>query len=169
MTERFSLKGQVAVVTGASRGLGFEMARAVAESGARVYMTARGQDQLEQSAATLRDGGSRRPHQRVRSRATAMNASRAIREIGEAEGRLDILVNNAGINAWEPLAEAKTSTWDRVIAHECPRPLSAVPRGGALHGAEGLWPHRQCRLRPRRRRDAKRSPPTCRASTAWPE
>ena len=36
MTEIFSLKGQVAIVTGASRGLGFEMARAVAQSGARV-------------------------------------------------------------------------------------------------------------------------------------
>jgi len=114
MTERFSLKGQVAVVTGASRGLGFEMARAVAESGARVYMTARGRDQLEQSAATLREAG-------LDVRTSAFDLSdgdecvRAIREIGEAEGRLDILVNNAGINAWEPLAEAKTSTWDSVI------------------------------------------------------
>ena len=114
MTERFSLTGQVAVVTGASRGLGFEMARAVAESGARVYMTARGRDQLEQSAATLREAG-------LDVRTSAFDLSdgdecvRAIREIGEAEGRLDILVNNAGINAWEPLAEAKTSTWDNVI------------------------------------------------------
>ncbi len=149
MTERFSLKGQVAVVTGASRGLGFEMARAVAESGARVYMTARGQDQLEQSAATLREAG-------LDVRTSAFDLSdgdecvRAIREIGEAEGRLDILVNNAGINAWEPLAEAKTSTWDKRHPHECPRPLSAVPRSRALHGAEGLWPPRQCGLRPRR-------------------
>ncbi|MGO4705969.1 SDR family NAD(P)-dependent oxidoreductase [Microvirga sp. 2MCAF38] len=115
MTERFSLKGQVAVVTGASRGLGYEMARAVAESGARVYMTARGKEQLEESASALREQG-------LDVRTSAFDLADgdqcvdAIRKIGEAEGRLDILVNNAGINAWEPLAEAKTSTWDKVIA-----------------------------------------------------
>lgn len=57
MNDRFSLAGQVAVVTGSSRGLGFEMAKAIAESGARVYMTARGQDQLEEFS---RDASSRR-------------------------------------------------------------------------------------------------------------
>jgi gluconate 5-dehydrogenase len=114
MTERFSLKGLVAVVTGASRGLGYEMARAVAESGARVYMTARGKDQLEQAASTLLNEGLD-----VRicpfDLADGDQCVEAVRRIGETEDRLDILVNNAGINAWEPLAEATTSTWDRVI------------------------------------------------------
>jgi len=114
MTEIFSLKGQVAIVTGASRGLGFEMARAVAQSGARVYMTARGAEQLEDAAAGLRAQG-------LDVLAKAFDLAdpdacvRAIAEVGAAEGRLDILVNNAGINAWEPLAEAKTATWDRVM------------------------------------------------------
>jgi gluconate 5-dehydrogenase len=114
MTERFSLRGQVAVVTGASRGLGLEMARAVAESGARVYLVARGKDQLEKAAAELRDAG----HDAKVSAFDLADGDAcvsAIRAIGEAEGRLDILVNNAGINAWEPLAEAKTSTWDMVM------------------------------------------------------
>ena len=114
MTERFSLKGQVAVVTGASRGLGLEMARAVAESGARVYLVARGKEQLEKASAELRDAG----HDAKVSAfdlADGEACVNAIRAIGEAEGRLDILVNNAGINAWEPLAEAKTSTWDMVM------------------------------------------------------
>ena len=114
MTERFSLKGQVAVVTGASRGLGLEMARAIAESGARVYLVARGKEQLDKAAAELCAAG----HD---AKVSAFDLSdgeacvRGIRAIGEAEGRLDILVNNAGINAWEPLAEAKTSTWDQVM------------------------------------------------------
>jgi gluconate 5-dehydrogenase len=114
MTERFSLKGQVAVVTGASRGLGLEMARAVAESGARVYLVARGKEQLEKAAAELREAG----HDAKVSAfdlADGEACVSAIRAIGEIEGRLDILVNNAGINAWEPLAEAKTSTWDMVM------------------------------------------------------
>jgi gluconate 5-dehydrogenase len=100
MTARFSLAGQVAIVTGASRGLGFEMAKGVAESGARVYMTARGVEQLEAAAATLRAGLD------VRTRAFDLADPEAciaaVAEIGAAEGRLDILVNNAGINAWEP-------------------------------------------------------------------
>ncbi|RJG40859.1 SDR family oxidoreductase [Mesorhizobium sp. DCY119] len=114
MTERFSLKGRVAVVTGSSRGLGFEMAKALGESGARVWMTARGQEQLEASAESLRA-----EELDVRTRAFDLADGQAcmdaIREIGAAEGRLDILVNNAGINAWEPLAEATTATWDRVM------------------------------------------------------
>jgi gluconate 5-dehydrogenase len=114
LTERFSLKGRVAVVTGSSRGLGFEMAKALGESGARVWMTARGQEQLETSAQSLRTEGLD-----VRTRAfdlaDGQSCVDAIREIGAAEGRLDILVNNAGINAWEPLAEATTATWDRVM------------------------------------------------------
>jgi gluconate 5-dehydrogenase len=115
MTKRFSLEGQVAVVTGASRGLGFEMAKAIAESGARVWMTARGMDQLEESAAKLRAEG----HDvavKAFDLADGTACVAAIREIGAAEGgRLDILVNNAGINAWEPIAEATTATWDRVM------------------------------------------------------
>ncbi|MEZ5804918.1 MAG: SDR family oxidoreductase [Rhizobiaceae bacterium] len=115
MTRRFSLEGQVAVVTGASRGLGFEMAKAIAESGAKVWMTARGRDDLEKAAAKLRADG----HDvatRAFDLADGAACIEAIRDIGAAEGgRLDILVNNAGINAWEPVAQATTATWDRVM------------------------------------------------------
>ena len=115
MTKRFSLDGQVAIVTGASRGLGFEMARAIAESGARVWMTARGKEQLDDSAARLRAEGLD-VAVRAFDLADGEACVKSIREIGDAEGgRLDILVNNAGINAWEPLAEATTATWDKVM------------------------------------------------------
>ena len=114
MTQRFSLEGQVAVVTGASRGLGFEMARAIGQSGAKVYMTARGQQQLQDAAAILRGEGI---NAKIRAFDLADSAASVatIKEIGATEGRLDILVNNAGINAWEPLPEATTATWDRVM------------------------------------------------------
>ena len=114
MNDRFSLDGQVAIVTGASRGLGLEMARAIGEQGARVYLTARGADRLESAAQTLRASGIdavAAPFDLADADATLAALSRIV----AAEGRLDILVNNAGINAWEPLAEATTATWDRVM------------------------------------------------------
>lgn len=114
MTRRFSLEGQVAVVTGASRGLGYEMARALAESGAKVWITARGKEQLDAAAERLRSQG----HDiaaKAFDLADRAACVAAINEIAAAEGRLDILVNNAGINAWEPLAQATTATWDRVM------------------------------------------------------
>lgn len=114
MTKRFSLEGQVAIVTGSSRGLGFEMARALGESGGKVYMTARGKDQLEQSAETLRGEGLD-VETRAFDLADGDACILAVSEIAKAEGRLDILVNNAGINAWEPLADATTATWDMVM------------------------------------------------------
>lgn len=114
MTRRFSLEGQVAVVTGASRGLGYEMARALAESGAKVWITARGKEQLDAAAERLRSQG----HDiaaKAFDLADRAACVAAINEIAATEGRLDILVNNAGINAWEPLAQATTATWDRVM------------------------------------------------------
>ena len=114
MTQRFSLKGQVAVVTGASRGLGLEMARAIGESGARVYMTARGVERLEQSVAELKSEGLDAvalPFDLADMKACVD----AVAQVVSAEGRLDILVNNAGINAWEPLPKATVETWDRVM------------------------------------------------------
>ena len=114
MTEIFSLDGQVAVITGASRGLGFEMARAIGRSGATVYLTARGNERLEASCEALCSEG-------INAKTLAFDLADidacidGIRHIVESEGRLDILVNNAGINAWEPLAEAKTETWDTVM------------------------------------------------------
>lgn len=134
MTERFSLKGQVAIVTGASRGLGYEMAKAIAESGAKVWITARGKEQLEELAAKLRAEG----HD-IDVRAFDLSDGEAcvaaINEIAEAEGRLDILVNNAGINAWEPLAEATTATWDRVMGTNVRAPY-LLCREAARHMTE---------------------------------
>lgn len=114
MITRFSLEGQVAIVTGASRGLGYEMARALAESGARVWITARGKDQLDDAARKLAAAG----HDvavKAFDLADRQACVSAVNDIAAAEGRLDILVNNAGINAWEPLAQATTATWDRVM------------------------------------------------------
>src|SRR5260370_20747491 len=111
----FSLDGRVALVTGASRGLGFAMAEALAEAGATVVLNSRHADTLEAAARKLRDRGLN-----VETAAfdvTEQAASRAALEaiIGKM-GRLDILIANAGVTHRAALADWEAKDWDRMLA-----------------------------------------------------
>ncbi|WP_214477272.1 glucose 1-dehydrogenase [Mesorhizobium sp. dw_380] len=110
MSEMFSLKGRVALVTGASRGLGFAMAKALAENGATVIVNARDMDPL--SAAAEKIGAEALPF----DVADAATSRAALEGIVERHGRLDILINNAGIQHRSPLVEWEDEDFDRVIA-----------------------------------------------------
>ncbi|CCV09130.1 5-keto-D-gluconate-5-reductase [Mesorhizobium metallidurans STM 2683] len=110
MSEMFSLKGRVALVTGASRGLGFAMAKALAENGATVIVNARDMDTL--SAAAEKIGAEALPF----DVADAATSRAALEGIVERHGRLDILINNAGIQHRSPLVEWEDEDFDRVIA-----------------------------------------------------
>ena len=110
MSDLFSLKGRVALVTGASRGLGFAMAKALAENGATVIVNAR--DIVDLSEAAKRIGAEALPFD-----VTDAAASRASLEgIVVRHGRLDILINNAGIQHRRPLDEWEDEDFERVIA-----------------------------------------------------
>jgi gluconate 5-dehydrogenase len=115
MTEHpFSLAGRVALVTGASRGLGLAMATSLAEAGAHVVLNARSAEALEQAAAELRARGlsaAIAPFD-VTDQAAAQAAVDAI--VAE-RGRLDILVGNAGIQHRAALGDWQTEDWDRVL------------------------------------------------------
>ena len=105
----FSLKGRTALVTGASRGLGFAMAKALAENGATVIVNSRGAEDLNTAAAKI-------GAEPLAFDVTDSRASRAALEgIVARHGKLDILVNNAGIQHRRPITEWEDADFDRVI------------------------------------------------------
>ena len=110
----FSLAGQIALVTGASRGLGFAMAEGLAEAGATVVLNGRDPQTL---AARARELGARGLSVSIAPfDATDEAAVRAsIDKLTAAHGALDILIANAGTHHARPLAEWKMDDWRRVM------------------------------------------------------
>jgi NADP-dependent 3-hydroxy acid dehydrogenase YdfG len=108
------LSGRVAVVTGASSGIGEATARALAAAGAVVALAGRREDRLEALAGRIdADGG------RAVAVATDVSnedqAGQLIRRANEELGGLDILVNNAGVMLLGPVSGADTAQWRRMI------------------------------------------------------
>lgn len=106
----FRLDGKTALVTGASRGIGYGLARALAEAGARVAVSARDEAALAELASHL-----------PASLVVPMDLRRiaSIREgvarVEEQFGRLDILVNNAGLGANHPALDVTEQDWDELM------------------------------------------------------
>jgi gluconate 5-dehydrogenase len=111
----FSLDGRVALVTGASRGLGFAMAEALAEAGATVFLNSRHAGTLEAAARKLRDRGFK--VETAVFDVTEQAVSRAaVETIFGQMGRLDIVIANAGVTHRAALAEWTADDWDRMLA-----------------------------------------------------
>ncbi len=115
MADLFRLDGRVALVTGASRGLGLAMAEALAAHGAHVLLNGRDPAALEAAAERLRGQGlAAEPAAFDVTDADATLA--AIGRIAGVHGRLDILVNNAGIQHRAPITEWTDADFERVVA-----------------------------------------------------
>jgi gluconate 5-dehydrogenase len=112
--ELLSLKGKSALVTGGSRGLGLQMAEALGEMGARVAITARKKDELDEAVARLKKSG--------------IDSSSHVCDIGKREaiapaaeeilaklGKIDILVNNAGATWGAPAEDHPLDAWDKLV------------------------------------------------------
>jgi gluconate 5-dehydrogenase len=95
MSDRFSLAGRVALVTGAARGLGLEIARGLVEAGAVVLLNGRDPRTLAEAVAALNETGGRAEALPFDVTDTVL-AERMITKSAERFGRLDILVNNVG-------------------------------------------------------------------------
>jgi NAD(P)-dependent dehydrogenase (short-subunit alcohol dehydrogenase family) len=115
-TDLFDLTGKIALITGGSRGLGREMARAFAELGADVVIASRKQDSCDAAAAEIAKATGRR----VFGRACHVGKWQDLEALADAAyqyfGKVDILVNNAGMSPLYPSVDAVSEElWDKVL------------------------------------------------------
>ena len=126
-----TLAGKVAVVTGASRGLGRAMAVALAEAGADLALAARSKPDLEETAHLVEGAGRRALV--VPTDVTSYPAVEALMQSAiNGLGRLDVLVNNSGVARVKPLVEWTPEEW---------RALLDVNLGGVINGCRAAAAH----------------------------
>lgn len=142
MKDLFSLKDRVAIVTGASSGLGVTFAKGLAEAGAKVVVTARRKERLDALAEELEKEGFEA--MAVACDVTDVDAvDRMVRAALEHFGRIDVLVNNAGISVNLPAEEEPPLDFSRVMeinvtgaficAQRCARVMLDAGRGSIIN------------------------------------
>lgn len=112
MSDLFSLAGRVALVTGASGGLGRHFGRVLHAAGASVVLAARKPDAVSADAAALGDGAMAA----TLDVTDAGSIAAALDAVQARFGTCDLLVNNAGIAATKPFLDHAAADWDRVMA-----------------------------------------------------
>jgi 3-oxoacyl-[acyl-carrier protein] reductase len=118
IAELLDLSGQVALVTGASRGIGRAIAGVLAAAGARVALAARSESQLHEVAAEIERQGASKEDVLVVPMDVAVESevNAGVQRIVDTWDRVDVLVNNAGLIEFAPLDRIVPDSWDRVIA-----------------------------------------------------
>lgn len=109
-----NIEGKVVLITGGSTGIGAEVARLLAERGAKVAIAARRKDKLDEVVGAITSaGGAARAYQ------LDVTDKRQVESVVAATvadfGRLDVLINNAGLMPIRPMAEVNTDEWDMMI------------------------------------------------------
>ena len=125
------LDGTVALVTGASSGIGEATARELAAQGAAVAVAARRRDRLDALAAGIEDAGGRALVLEADVTDTEQARATVQRTVDEL-GRLDTVINNAGVMLLGPAVGAPAEEWDRMVA---------LNVGAVLHVVHAALPH----------------------------
>jgi 3-oxoacyl-[acyl-carrier protein] reductase len=122
----YDFAGRTAIVTGAARGIGLEVARFFAQASATTYLVDLDAEELEKAAADV--GG----HPQVADVASTQDVDAAVAAAVETTGRIDILVNNAGLLRDAVLWKLADADWDSVVS---------VHAGGTFRFTRACVPH----------------------------
>ena len=133
----FSLEGKIALITGASRGIGEAIAMTLADHGAHCILVSRKTEGLEKVAAKILGGGGKAEacacHMGYTDQIEAL-----FETIGEKYGRLDILINNAATNPYfGPMIDAREPAWDKTFEVNLKGPFFMIQHAARLMKASG--------------------------------
>ncbi|MEJ8822639.1 SDR family oxidoreductase [Variovorax humicola] len=141
VNQLFDLSGKTALVTGGSRGLGFQIALALGEQGARIVLAARKQNELDEAVAQLKAQG-------IEASAVAADLSKEagiaqlVAQAIERLGHIDVLVNNAGATWGAPAEDHPVEAWDKLMNLN----LRSVFLLSQAVGKQSMIPRRQGRV-----------------------
>ncbi|SDA88584.1 SDR family oxidoreductase [Mesorhizobium qingshengii] len=127
----FSLEGRLALVTGSGQGIGFALARGLAEHGASVVLNGRDRARIDSAVEKLRDTGSK-AHASVFDVTDFQAVNADVARIEAEIGAIDILVNNAGIQFRAPLEDFPEEQWERLFKTNV---------SGAFHAGKAVARH----------------------------
>jgi len=112
----FDLSGRIALVTGSSRGIGYALARGLAEAGATIVLNGVSADRLAQARERLREEfGEARVHAYAFDVTDPDRVTGAVERIESEVGPIEILVNNAALQHRQPLLDVSLEDWNRVL------------------------------------------------------
>ena len=127
----FSLEGRLALVTGSGQGIGFALARGLAEHGASVVLNGRDRARIDSAVEKLRDSGFK-AHASVFDVTDFQAVNVDVARIEAEIGAIDILVNNAGIQFRAPLEDFPEEQWERLFKTNV---------SGAFHAGKAVARH----------------------------
>lgn len=112
----FSLEGKLALITGGGSGIGLDIARCMVSAGARVVITGRREQPLQEAISVLNEGRSgTQAYYMVNDVTERASLDGLVERIESTYGSIDILVNNAGVNMKKPALEVSDDDFDRIV------------------------------------------------------
>ena len=148
--DQFRLDGQAALVIGGNRGLGLEMAKALAEAGASLFLAGRDAARNEQARAPIANEYGRECGTAECDVTDPGQVAATVAAAVAQFGKIDVLINSAGINIRGAIEDVSPEDFEQGTAGERDGYLADVPRGRAGDEAQRLRPDRQHRFDARR-------------------